>query len=108
MINTTLSNGIGYDGKSGYKYGSGFACNSGGADFYLPGFFLTYNNIINCTFIKNDQSDIYGYQGNIYAYGNKFINSTGIRLIDSQNSNITYNIINNSMEDIVESTISTT
>ncbi|MDO5826487.1 MAG: DUF1565 domain-containing protein, partial [Methanosphaera sp.] len=98
VINTTLSNGIAYDGASTYKYGAGIAYNTGQADFFNIGFFETHNEIYNCTFINNEQTDIYGYSGEIIAIGNNIINSTGIRLLDNMtNSNIPYTIANNTI-----------
>jgi len=107
LINDTLSNGIAYDGASTFKYGSGFAFNSGGSDFYNPGNLLTYNEVYNCTFINNDQTDIYGIAGSFIASGNKIINSTGINLDDNTlNENITYLLENNTINQIVPSTLS--
>ena len=106
ITNTTLSNNIAYDGKSLYKYGAGIAYNTGGSDFYLPGYFLTYTDINNCTFINNDQTDIYGFAGNLNAIGNKFINSTGIWINDTIPEK-THNIIieNNVFDNIIDSTL---
>ena len=109
VINTTLSNNIGYDGKSEYKYGAGIGFNTGYADFYAPGYFLTYNKIINCTFFNNDQTDICGYAGNMELSGCKFINSTGIYIRDptvEKNHNII--IDNNSFENMIPSSIDAT
>jgi hypothetical protein len=59
VINTTLQNNIGYDGRSGYKYGTGIAVDSGEADY-----FVQYDNeniitiIQNCKFTNNEQTDI--------------------------------------------------
>ena len=93
-INTTFKNGQAYDGSSGYKYGTGIGANSGNADYYNEYFLLTHTNIVNCTFLNNEQNDIYVVSGNFNLTGNKFINTTGITLTDSVSSDIqTYVVI---------------
>jgi len=109
VINTTFKNAIAYDGNSAYRYGTGVAANTGGADFFNPGFFLTYTNIINCTFINNQECDIYIYSGNLIATGNKFINSTGINIADNDNNhNLSYLIDNNTFENMQSSSVTKT
>ena len=106
IINTTFSNGIAYDGASTFKYGSGFAFNSGGSDFYNLGNIYTDNEVYNCTFINNEQADIYGLAGKLIADGNKIINSSGISLTDNTiNENISYMITNNTINGIIPSTL---
>ena len=104
LINTTFSNNEGYAGSSTYKYGAGFAYNSGGADYFNPGSHQTINEVINCTFINNDQSDIFGFYGPVNVTGNTFINSTGLRF-NAGNENHTILIANNTLLGIGSSNI---
>ena len=101
IVNCTFSNNIAYDGGSTYKYGAGFAFNSGNSDFFNPTSHATVNYVFNCTFINNGQTDIYGLSGTLNASNNQFINSTGIRINEGNN----YIIANNTITGTVPSTI---
>ncbi|MBE6493936.1 MAG: hypothetical protein E7Z84_04930, partial [Methanosphaera stadtmanae] len=104
--NCTFQNGIGYDGSSTYKFGTGVAFNTGGSDFFRPGNYLTDNIVENCTFINNYQSDIYGFSGSLIANNNYFENTSRIYITDSSSSDdISYVISNNTIINPVASTL---
>ena len=104
--NCTFQNGIGYDGSSTYKFGTGVAFNTGASDFNRPGNYLTDNIVENCTFINNYQSDIYGFSGSLIANNNTFINTSRIYITDSSSSDdISYVISNNTIINPVASTL---
>lgn len=92
--NCTLQDGISYNLSSTYKYGSGFAYNTGKADYFNPYDCPTSNIITNCTFIRNDGTDIYANNGNLTVTCSQFINSTRIALGDNSN-NYSISIKNN-------------
>ena len=79
IVNCTFRDGISYDGSSTYKFGSGIAANTGGASFSNP-YDLDglVTNVINCTFINNEQTDIYVGLGNLFVNNCNFNQSTGI------------------------------
>lgn len=86
VVNSTLSNGVGYDGGSTYKFGSGISANSDHADFYnIVSITDVVTNIINCTFIGNEQTDIYSGDGVLFVNGSVFNHSTGIFISSDSN-----------------------
>lgn len=100
--NCTIRNNYGYDGTSTYKYGSAIATNTGSADFYNPyGMDGLKTEVTNCTFINNDQSDIWQGQGDLLVENNNFINSTGIYISGSKlNMSVSINITNNTFTNV--------
>jgi len=107
VINTTLKNNIGYDGNSGYKMGSGIAIDSGSADFYNE---YTNDNITtviyNCTFINNDQLDVYqGRSGFLTIDQCIFNKSTGIYLVSNNETLYNHTINNSIFNDMISSSL---
>ena len=108
VLNTTFKENIGYDGRSGYKMGTGIAADSGGADY-----FNVYNstNVIttieNCEFINNEQCDIFqGINGNLFINNSTFNKSTGIYFTATDsNTDYEYTISNSTFEDMIPSTL---
>ena len=97
IINSTFKNNIGYDGGSTYKFGSGIAINTGSADFF-DAYNITsiYTTIDGCTFINNDQLDVYADKGHLNLTNCLFNKSTCVYVPSaSENLTITYNITNN-------------
>ena len=98
IINSTIRDNIEYDGGSTYKTGTGITANTQSTNFYAN---LTMDNVTTvvdrCTFINNDQLDIYLDQSNINITNCVFNNSTGIYIPKFKNDLAYYNIsiINN-------------
>ena len=106
VINTTLERNEAYDGGSEFKYGAGIAYNTGGADFYNPYVINTDTTIINCTFNNVDQASVFGIFGNLTLTGNKFINTTGVKIRDDDRYyNNTHIIENNTFNGFIGSTL---
>jgi len=109
--NCTLRDGISYDLASTFKFGSGIASNTGGADYYnlyeIEGIATIINN---SHFENNGQSDVYLGYGNLSVINSIFDYSTGIvinPLSESGNNQITTNIINNTMNNMRPSSYTT-
>ncbi|MDD6286670.1 MAG: right-handed parallel beta-helix repeat-containing protein [Methanobacteriaceae archaeon] len=110
IANSTLMNGKGYDGTSGFKNGPGIYVNTGTADYYRQ-YKVTdiYTSIENCTFINNNQCDINIGSGDVSIIGNKFINSTGIYELNPRYvSETSHNITNNTFSNMQPSTLTVT
>ncbi|WP_303236000.1 beta strand repeat-containing protein, partial [Methanosphaera cuniculi] len=107
IINSTIRDNIGYDGGSTYKTGSGITINTASTDFYSNS---TVENIITvvdgCTFRNNDQLDISADKGNLNLINNIFNQSTGV-VTPSGDVNFTHNIINNTFDSPITSTLYT-
>ena len=108
IINSTIQDNIAYDGGSSYKTGSGITINTGSTNYYEQ------NNstekittiIDGCTFINNDQLDIYADKGNLNLTNNIFNKSTGV-ITPNGGENYTHNIINNTFDSPIGSTLFT-
>ena len=105
--NCTIRDNKGYDGTSTYKYGSGIATNTGSADYYNEyGVNGLETEVTNCTFINNDQTDIWQGQGDLVVSNSKFINSTGIYIEGKKlNMSVSQNITNNTFTNVVGSAL---
>jgi len=64
MINTTIKNGINYDGGSTYVTGSGLTLNTSGTDFFDDGITSKTLSVYidGCTFIDNEGQPSIGYR----------------------------------------------
>jgi len=110
IINSTIKNGIPYDGNSAYNSGTGVASNSGTFDFYsqyqVDGV-KTY--VYNSTFINNTY-DIYQGIGDLIVEGNIFNQSSGIYALPSSqtlNESIKITIKNNTFTQIMPTILTT-
>lgn len=108
ITNCTFKDNIGYDAGSTFKSGCGISINTGGADFYNIGdIYDIQTNIKNCSFINNDQMDIYADLGHVNITGNVFDHSTGIGVPQprSVKGEVNYTIANNTFISPIPSSI---
>ncbi|WP_455646137.1 beta strand repeat-containing protein [Methanosphaera sp.] len=114
VINSTFRNGIGYDGASGFKSGTGIYMNTGSLDYYTVYNVDDIQTLVeNCTFENNQQCDIHIGFGQATIRGNVFNQSTGIYEVSAARSaklnlTITHLIENNQFINIQPSTLLST
>ncbi|WP_323736061.1 hypothetical protein PXD04_09275 [Methanosphaera sp. ISO3-F5] len=107
ITNSTIKDGIGYDGTSGQKNGPGIYVNTGNADF-----FASYESeglvtvVENCVFENNQQCDINTGKANITVNNCTFNKSTGIYLASNNaGTKFVHKYTNNKFIDMHESTM---
>ena len=106
IINCTIKDGKAYNAASTYKFGSGIASNTGRADYFnIHGISGLVTNIINSTFINNQQTDIYQSEGNLYVDNCIFNKSTGIYVTGKDNATLKNEIYNSSFNDMQPSSL---
>ena len=106
IINSTIRDNIGYDGGSTFKTGSGITQNtkstSYGETYNVTGIITI---IDGCTFINNDQLDVYADEGILNLTNNVFNKSSGIVVTQAPEENIKFNIINNTITSSIPSSL---
>ena len=106
IINCTIKDGKAYNAASTFKFGSGIASNTGGSDYFNPyGISGLVTNVINSTFINNQQTDIYQREGNLYVDNCIFNKSTGIYVTGKDNATLKNEIYNSSFNDMQPSSL---
>ena len=105
LINCTIRDGISYDLSSTFKSGSGLSIDTGDSNYYESNDNNFINTkVINCTFINNNQCDIYqGKSGKLEIDGCTFNDGTGVYLVGTgqgQNSNKEVTINNSQFQNI--------
>ncbi|OED30269.1 Ig-like domain repeat protein [Methanosphaera sp. WGK6] len=107
IVNCTLKDNIGYDGGSTYKTGSGITINTASTDFYASMNNTGVKTVIDgCTFINNEQLDVYADISEFNLTNSVFNKSTGVVVTgSSENYGITQIIANNTFVDSIGSTL---
>ncbi|PAV07814.1 beta strand repeat-containing protein [Methanosphaera cuniculi] len=108
IINSTIRDNIGYDGGSTFKTGSAITINTGSTTFDVTYNVTSITTIIDgCYFTNNDQLDIYADEGDLNITNSIFNKSTGIVVPQASAKNIKYNIINNTIDSPIGSSLYT-